>query len=511
MITDVWFYPAALVATFLIGMSKSGFLPGISSLGVPLMALWVSPVQAAAIQLPLLIVTDWIGIWNYRKSYDWANLRILIPSAFVGAALGAISVANAQQRVGTPQITAPPLPTDPRTYQEGLDQRGISGYAGAVSVEPGQTIDIMVSTKSAKFKADLVRITGVDRSTLADMLARMDRREWISRAGSPTDKRANAVRLAAAGEQMLQNATRNAKAADAAILDALPRAKRKTFLNILGKLAKLSDEIAAKAEKAASVSVAAIAPHEIFFSLAVIGSDVSGKRGCATAGKLAGRTPKRKPARCAASAAISRAGRCRPRGDHDAGQYQRIADEMKRSQPFAEQQDGHRRTEYRHQMEEGCRAVRPDQRHAAVEEEIGECRGEDQYVAQRGQRQRIELQPRARCEFPGRERHQHQCAAAGGEGYEGQLVRFRPARDQRRIEPERNQRACKHHVALVEGDAGECREIAAQDDGEDAGERNRNAGELGPGQSHAEQDQRPQRHRAQKCISLEKHAWVVLS
>lgn len=108
-----------------------------------------------------------------------------------------------------------------------------------------------ISENPGVSQADLVRITGVDRSTLADMLARMDRREWITRAGSPTDKRANAVRLAAAGEQMLQNATRNAKAADAAILDALPRAKRKTFLNILGKLAKLSDEIAAKAEKAA--------------------------------------------------------------------------------------------------------------------------------------------------------------------------------------------------------------------------------------------------------------------
>ena len=38
-------------------------------------------------------------------------------------------------------------------------------------------------------------------------------------------------------------------AADAAILDLLPRTKRRTFLNILTKLAKLSDEAAAKAER----------------------------------------------------------------------------------------------------------------------------------------------------------------------------------------------------------------------------------------------------------------------
>jgi uncharacterized membrane protein YfcA len=88
MITDPWFYAAAMIGTFLIGMSKSGFMPGIGALGVPLMALTVSPVQAAAIQLPLLVATDIIGIWNYRRTYDWANLRLLIPAAFLGVIAG---------------------------------------------------------------------------------------------------------------------------------------------------------------------------------------------------------------------------------------------------------------------------------------------------------------------------------------------------------------------------------------------------------------------------------------
>ncbi len=88
MITDPWFYLAAIVATCLIGMSKSGFMPGVGALGVPLMALTVSPVQAAAIQLPLLVATDLIGIWNYRKNYDWPNLRLLLPAAVFGVAAG---------------------------------------------------------------------------------------------------------------------------------------------------------------------------------------------------------------------------------------------------------------------------------------------------------------------------------------------------------------------------------------------------------------------------------------
>jgi len=96
---------------------------------------------------------------------------------------------------------------------------------------------------------DLVRATGVDRSTLADMITRMQKRGWITRSPSTLDGRANAVRMAAAGSMIFHAAAHHAKAADAAILDALPRTKRRTFLNTLTKLAKLSDEAAAKAER----------------------------------------------------------------------------------------------------------------------------------------------------------------------------------------------------------------------------------------------------------------------
>jgi DNA-binding MarR family transcriptional regulator len=95
----------------------------------------------------------------------------------------------------------------------------------------------------------LVRATGVDRSTMADMMNRMEKRGWVTRAASALDARAHSVRLAAAGVTILAAATHHARAADAAILDAQPRTKRRTFLNILTKLARISDEAAAKAEK----------------------------------------------------------------------------------------------------------------------------------------------------------------------------------------------------------------------------------------------------------------------
>jgi DNA-binding MarR family transcriptional regulator len=100
-------------------------------------------------------------------------------------------------------------------------------------------------------QSDLVRATGVDRSTMADMMTRMEKRGWVTRTASALDARAHSVRLAAPGVIILEAATKHARAADAAILDELPRTKRRAFLNTLTKLARIADEAVAKAEKAA--------------------------------------------------------------------------------------------------------------------------------------------------------------------------------------------------------------------------------------------------------------------
>lgn len=100
-------------------------------------------------------------------------------------------------------------------------------------------------------QADLVRITGVDRSTIAGIVVRLQKHGWVERAEDPSDKRANTVTLTKEGERVLQAAAKHAKAADAAILDALPRTKGKTLISILKKLTKHAEELAAKAEKEA--------------------------------------------------------------------------------------------------------------------------------------------------------------------------------------------------------------------------------------------------------------------
>ena len=56
MIADPWFYVTAVVAVLIVGIAKGGLGGGIAVVGVPLMAMTVSPVQAAAVLLPILMV-----------------------------------------------------------------------------------------------------------------------------------------------------------------------------------------------------------------------------------------------------------------------------------------------------------------------------------------------------------------------------------------------------------------------------------------------------------------------
>lgn len=106
MLTDPWFYAVAIPAVILTGLSKGGFLGGIGGIAVPLMSLVISPVQAAAIMLPILIAMDWTGVWAYRRDWSGVNLKILLPAATVGILVGwylaaVINDAHVKLMVGT--------------------------------------------------------------------------------------------------------------------------------------------------------------------------------------------------------------------------------------------------------------------------------------------------------------------------------------------------------------------------------------------------------------------------
>lgn len=83
----------------------------------------------------------------------------------------------------------------------------------------------------------LVRATGIDRSTLAELVARMAGRKLLVRAKAQSDQRANTVTLTDEGRAQLDAALPRVMRADAAILAALPKAKRLAFIETLRRIA----------------------------------------------------------------------------------------------------------------------------------------------------------------------------------------------------------------------------------------------------------------------------------
>ena len=89
--SDFAFYAAAVSAVILLGMTKTLFGGGFGALIVPLLALVTSPIQAAAIQLPLLAVMDIFAVRAYWGKWDRRALLLMLPGIPIGLAAGALT------------------------------------------------------------------------------------------------------------------------------------------------------------------------------------------------------------------------------------------------------------------------------------------------------------------------------------------------------------------------------------------------------------------------------------
>jgi len=115
-----------------------------------------------------------------------------------------------------------------------------------------------VSQKSGLTQTDLVRATGIDRSTLADLVARMTTKGLLERERSAIDARAMAVRLSETGAAALEAARPRVEAADKRIMALLPKGKRDGFLVLLSDLASAADEAPDKAQAEARAAKKAL-------------------------------------------------------------------------------------------------------------------------------------------------------------------------------------------------------------------------------------------------------------
>src|ERR1700742_948579 len=91
----------------------------------------------------------------------------------------------------------------------------------------------------------LVEMTGIDRSTLAEMVRRMLERGLLSRERTEEDARANAVAISPSGRKALRSARNAADRAERALLDSLPAPERLKFVKSLSQIALAAEAYAA--------------------------------------------------------------------------------------------------------------------------------------------------------------------------------------------------------------------------------------------------------------------------
>lgn len=93
----------------------------------------------------------------------------------------------------------------------------------------------------------LVEMTGIDRSTLAEMVRRMLERGLLSRERTEEDARANAIAITTAGRRALRVARSAAERAEKALLESLSPLERARFTKALATIAAAGETYAASA------------------------------------------------------------------------------------------------------------------------------------------------------------------------------------------------------------------------------------------------------------------------
>ena len=140
------FWIVAAIAAILTGLGKGG-VPIVGALTVPVLSLVISPVTAAGLMLPVYVVSDWFGLYAYRKEFDrrvlliacvamtlgvgigWATAK-LIPESAVTVLVGVISVAFALNQLLRKAVVAQARRAE---WGPGLFWCSIAGFTSFVS------------------------------------------------------------------------------------------------------------------------------------------------------------------------------------------------------------------------------------------------------------------------------------------------------------------------------------------------------------------------------------------
>lgn len=148
---------------------------------------------------------------------------------------------KARAKAGVAALDGSPSHLLHRALQRALDEYAAEFGAGAITQRQYAVLAAVAAQEGAT-QTDLVRATGIDRSTLADMAARMIAKGLLARERSTADARANAVRLTPEGQAALAEAQPKMAAVDSRLLKLIPgRTRREAFVRLLKDLAGVGE------------------------------------------------------------------------------------------------------------------------------------------------------------------------------------------------------------------------------------------------------------------------------
>ena len=88
---NLLFLISVVPAIILYGIAKSGLGGSISLISVPLMTVVMPLNQALAVILPILIFSDIVAVYRFRREFDFSTLKLIVPFAALGIIIGSFT------------------------------------------------------------------------------------------------------------------------------------------------------------------------------------------------------------------------------------------------------------------------------------------------------------------------------------------------------------------------------------------------------------------------------------
>ena len=88
---NLLFFLCVVPAIIIFGIAKSGLGGSIALISIPLMTVVMPLGQALAVILPILILSDFIAVYRFRKEFDFDTLKLIVPFSAIGILIGSIT------------------------------------------------------------------------------------------------------------------------------------------------------------------------------------------------------------------------------------------------------------------------------------------------------------------------------------------------------------------------------------------------------------------------------------